>query len=110
MLPKRTRPGNETGRAQQRSEPGPGRWGGCPGGPALARCPRVHSGKVHSGKPAAEAEVAVDEEQAAEDEEPAADVAPEPEDEDGEDQGETYADWNVPSWQELIASLNRPDR
>jgi hypothetical protein len=39
----------------------------------------------------------------------AAEVAPEPGDEDGEDEGNTYADWNVPSWQELIASLYRPD-
>jgi hypothetical protein len=30
--------------------------------------------------------------------------------EDDEDEGETYADWNVPSCQELIASLYRPDR
>ena len=36
-------------------------------------------------------------------------VAPEPDDED-DDEGESYADWNVPSWQELIASLYRPDR
>jgi hypothetical protein len=65
--------------------------------------------KGRKEKPAAEAEVAVDEEHAAEDEEPAAEVAPEPEDEE-EDEGDTYADWNVPSWQELIASLYRPDR
>jgi hypothetical protein len=65
--------------------------------------------KGRKEEPAAEADVAVDEEQAVEDEEPAAEVAPESEDEE-EDEGDTYADWNVPSWQELIASLSRPDR
>jgi hypothetical protein len=35
-------------------------------------------------------------------------AAPEPEDDD--DEPDTLSDWNVPSWNELIASLYRPER
>lgn len=31
-------------------------------------------------------------------------------DEDDDEPIETFADWNVPSWQEIVASLYRPDR
>jgi hypothetical protein len=40
-------------------------------------------------------------------EELAAEEAPE---EDHDDEPDTLSDWNVPSWQELISSLYRPDR
>jgi hypothetical protein len=42
-------------------------------------------------------------------EEPPPAVEPEPEDEDDEEV-ENLSNWNVPSWQELIASLYRPER
>ncbi len=54
------------------------------------------------------------------DEEPAEDLSSEDEeelepvsdstDEDDDEPMETFADWNVPSWQEIVASLYRPDR
>ena len=46
-----------------------------------------------------------------EDEEQEVEVAAvnEDEDDDGEEP-DTLSDWNVPSWNELIASLYRPDR
>jgi ribonuclease E len=33
-----------------------------------------------------------------------------PEEEDADEEVDTLSDWNVPSWQELISSLYRPDR
>jgi len=44
------------------------------------------------------------------DDEVAPRAAAKPEDEDDDEPIETFADWNVPSWQEIIASLYRPER
>jgi hypothetical protein len=38
------------------------------------------------------------------------DRPPEPDDESGDDAGEDMSGWTIPSWQELIDSLYRPDR
>jgi hypothetical protein len=50
-------------------------------------------------------------EEAPEAEEPVeVEPAPGPMEEDEDIETERGTDWNVPSWQELIASLYRPDR
>ncbi len=44
------------------------------------------------------------------DTEPAEEVPEAVEEEEDDDEKLSFANWNVPSWQELIASLYRPDR
>ena len=38
------------------------------------------------------------------------DEAEEPEEEDSLEEVDSLSDWSVPSWQDLVDSLHRPDR